>query len=57
MASVSSLICLLNFCLVDLSFGEHGIMKSLNICVWGLMLNLSFNDVPFTSVVALIYET
>ena len=33
--SVSSLISLLGFCLVDLSIGEKGELKSPTISVWG----------------------
>ena len=55
MTSVSSLISLLSFCLVDLSIGESGVLKSPTISVWGLMCNLSFSNVSFTYVDALVF--
>ena len=54
MTSVSSLISLLNFCLVDLSIGEHQVLKYPTISVWGLMCVLSFSNVSFTYVGALV---
>ena len=56
MTSVSSLISLLSFCLVDQFIGKGGVLKSHAISVWGLMCNLSFN-VSFTYVGALILGT
>ena len=54
MASVSFLISLLSFCLVDLSIGKSGVLKSPTIIVWGLMSNLIFSNVSFTNVGASI---
>ena len=54
MTSVSSLTSLLSFCLVDLSIGESGVLKSPTISVWGLMCNLSFSNVSLTYVGALV---
>ena len=54
MTSVSSLISLLNFCLIDLSIGENGKLKSLTNSVWGLICNLSFSNVSFTYVGTLV---
>ena len=45
MTSVSSLSYLLNFCLVDLSIVENGVLKSPFISVWNLMCELSFSNV------------
>ena len=50
MISVSSLVLLLGFCLVDLSIGESRLLKSSTISVWGLMCDLSFSNVSFTYV-------
>ena len=55
--SVSSLISLLILCLVDLSIGERGVLKSPTIRVWGLMYALSSSNVSFTYVVAFILGT
>ena len=53
--SVSSLISLLSFCLVGLSIGKTGMLKSPTISVWGLMCNLSFSKVSsFTYVGAFV---
>ena len=54
MTSVCSPISLLSFCLVGLSTGESGVLKSPTICVWCLMCNLSFSNVSFTYVDALV---
>ena len=56
MASVSSLISLLSFCLVDPAIDENGVLKSLTISVWGLMFNLSFSNVSFTYVGTPVFE-
>ena len=48
MTSGSSLTSLLSFCLVYLSIGESGVLKSSAINVWGLMCDLSFSNVSFT---------
>ena len=45
--SVISLISLLSFCLVDLSIGERGVVKSPTIRVWGLMYALSSSNAFF----------
>ena len=55
MITVSCLISLLSFCLVDLSIGEHGVLKSPTISVWGLICDLSFSNVSFTYVGALLF--
>ena len=52
--SVSLLISLLSFCLVDVSFGKSGVLKSPVISVWGLICDLSFSNVSFTYVCALV---
>ena len=39
--SVSLLIALLSFCLVDLPIDKRGLLKSPTISVWGLMCDLS----------------
>ena len=54
MTSVSSLISLLSFSLTYLSTDESGGLKSLATTVWGLMCGLSFSNVSFTHVGALI---
>ena len=54
MTSVSSLMSLLSFCLVDLFVGENGVSKSPTISVWGLMRYLSFSNVSFTYEHALV---
>ena len=54
MTSVSSLIYLLSFCLVDQSIEESGVLKSPTISVWGFMYNLSFSSASFTYVGALV---
>ena len=54
-ASVSSLIFLLSFCLVDLSIGESGVLKSPTFNVWGLMCDLSFSNAYFTYVGVLVF--
>ena len=41
MTSVSSLISLLSFCLVDLSIVERRVLKSPTISVWGFMCAFS----------------
>ena len=46
--SFSSSISLLIFCLADLSSGESGMLKSPTTSVWGLIYDLSFNNVSFT---------
>ena len=48
MTYVSSLISLLGFCLVDLSIGKSGVLKS-TISMWGL----NFSNISFTYVGAL----
>ena len=53
MTFVSSLISL-SFCLVDLSIGECGVLKSPTISVCGLMCYLSFSNASFTYVGALV---
>ena len=55
MTSVSSLISLLSFCLVDLSIGESGMLKSPTISVWSLMCELCFSNISFTYVGALVF--
>ena len=55
MTSVSSLISLLNFCLVDLSIGKIVVFKSPTISVWSLMCDLSFSNVSFTYVGTLVF--
>ena len=57
MTSVSSLISLLSFCLVDLSIGESEVLKSPIIIVWGLMCDLNFSNASFTYVGALVIGT
>ena len=52
--SVSSLISLLSLCLVYLSNGERGVLKSPIFRVWVLMYALTFNNVSFTYVGAFI---
>ena len=52
--SVSSLISLLNFCLVDLSIGGRGVLKSPAISMRDLMCSLTSRNVSFTYVGALI---
>ena len=54
MTSVSSFISLLSFYLVDLCIGESGVLKSPTINGWGLMFDLSFSNVSFIYVVALV---
>ena len=54
MTSVSSLISLLKFCLVDLSVGESGVLEFPTI-IGGLMYDLSFSNVSFTYVGALVF--
>ena len=54
MTSVSSFIYLLCFCLVDMSIVESGVLMSPTISVRGLMCDLSFNNVSFTYVCALV---
>ena len=54
MTSVSSLFSLLSFCLVDLTIGESGMLKSPTISVSNLMCNLSFSDFFYTYVDALV---
>ena len=54
MASVSSLTSFLSICLIDLTIGESGVLKSPTISVWGLMCDLSFSNVSFTYVGALV---
>ena len=56
MTSDSFLISLLSFCLTDLSIGESEVLKSPTISVWGLMCDLSFSNVSFTYVGALVFE-
>ena len=55
MTSVSSVISLLSFCLVDLSIVESGVLKSPAFSVWGLMCNISFSNVSFIYVCALVF--
>ena len=55
MTSVSSLISLLGFCLVDLSGGESGVLKSLAINVLDLICDLNFRSVSFTYESALVF--
>ena len=55
MISVSSHISLLSFCLIDLSSGDSGVLKSPTINVWSLMCDLSFSNVSFTYVDALVF--
>ena len=45
---------MLGFCLIDLSIGERGVLKSPTISVCGLMAALTFSNVSFTYVVAFI---
>ena len=52
--SNNSLNSLLGFCLIDLSIGERGVLKSPTISVCGLMAALSFSNVSFTYVGAFI---
>ena len=54
-SSVSSLISLLSFCLVDLSIGKSELLMSLTIGVWGSMCDLSFSNISFTYVGALVF--
>ena len=56
MATVNSLISVLSFCVVNVSIGENGVLKSPTISVWGLMCDLSFSNVSFTYVGALVFE-
>ena len=51
----SCLISLLSFYLIDRSIGDNGVLKSPTISMWGLMYNLSFNNVSFTYVDALVF--
>ena len=53
--SVISLISLLSFCLVVLSIWECGLLKSPMISVWGLMCDLSFCNISFIYVGALLF--
>ena len=48
MTSSNSLISLLSFCLIDLSIGERGVLKSPTISVCGLMTALSSKSFSFT---------
>ena len=54
MTSVSSLISLLSFCLVNLSIVESLMLKTPTISLWGLMYSLSFSNISFTYVGALV---
>ena len=56
MTSVSSLISLLSFYLVNLSIGESGVLKSLTINVCSLMCDLNFSNVSFTYVGGSVLE-
>ena len=53
--SFSSLISLLGFYLVGWSILESGILKSPTISVWGLMCGLSFSNISFAYVGALVF--
>ena len=52
--SLRSLTSLLSFCLVYLSKGESGVLKSPTISVWSLMCGLSFSSISFTYVGGLV---
>ena len=52
--SVSFFISLLSFYLAVLSFGENGVLRSPTISVSRLMCDLSFSNVSFTNVGALV---
>ena len=56
MTSVSALISLSTFCLVDLFIVESWVLKSSTISVWSLMCNLSFSNVSFTYAGALVFR-
>jgi len=53
--SVGFISSLFNFCLDDLLIGKSWVLKSPIINVWGLMYYLSFNNVTFTNVCALVF--
>ena len=54
--SVSFCLSLLSFWLVDLSSGDSEVLKSPTIIsVWGLMCDLSFSNVSFAYVGALVF--
>ena len=55
MTSVNSHISLLIFCMIDLPSGNSGVQKSPTISVWSLMCDLSFSNVSFTYVGALVF--
>jgi hypothetical protein len=55
--SVNFIISLLSFCLDDLSNSENGVLKSPTSNVWGLMCDLSFSNIYFTNVHALVFGT
>ena len=52
---VSSFVSLLSFCLVILSSGESGVLKSPTIRVCGFVCDLSFSNVSFTNVDAFVF--
>ena len=53
--SISSFVSLLSFCLVFLSSGESGVLKSPTISVCGFMYDLNFINVSFTNVDAFVF--
>jgi len=56
--SVSFLISLFSFCLDELfSIVENGVLKSPTTILWVFMYDLSFNNVSFTNVGALLNGT
>jgi hypothetical protein len=46
---------LFSFCQGGLSIGDFGFLKSFSIIVWGLTYNLSFSNVSFINVGALVF--
>ena len=44
------------FCLVDRSIGGSGVLKSPAMNVWCLMSNLTFSNVSFTNMGALVFR-
>jgi hypothetical protein len=53
--AVSFIILLFSFYLDHLSIDEVGVLKTSSINVWGLMCNLSCNNVSFTNVDTLMF--
>jgi hypothetical protein len=51
-----SFISMFSFCFQDLSISEDEVLKSPTINVWYLMYNLTFRNVSFTNVDALVLE-